>query len=240
VVPTDAIQARALVAIERATGCRSTFVLQDGEVDGDSTALSFEVTAQSAGLQVAGKLTFTRQATSYTSLVKTVAASGADCVLVSAIDERSSVLLTEELAAAAPAATIFIGNGLANSAYVGALPRGLDGRLIVLSATLPAGNYAPEAHGFLARYERRFGAVEPSAILGYAAMQLMLDVIDDATDGGRKQADRGKVIAALFDADQRRTVLGMLHITRAGDPTAPRFGIYRVAGGRLSFVEAIG
>jgi branched-chain amino acid transport system substrate-binding protein len=237
VVPTDASQALALLAIQRTVGCQKTFVLHDGEFDGFDAALSY---VQSAGLRVAGTLPFTRQAPTYTSLVKTVASYGVDCVLISAIDERSSVLLTKELASAMPTATIFVGNGLANSAYLDAIPRSLDPRLIVLSATLPPKSYAPAARGFLARYARRFGVVEPSAILGYGAMQLMLDVIDDATSGGRKQADRAKVVAALFDGDQRRTVLGMLHITRTGDLTVPRFGVYRVAGGRLSFIQATG
>jgi ABC-type branched-subunit amino acid transport system substrate-binding protein len=172
--------------------------------------------------------------------VKTVAASGADCVLISAIDERSSVLLTEQLASAVPAATIFIGNGLANNAYLDAVPRSLDPRLIVLSATLPDRDYAPSARDFLGRYEQRFGTPEPSAIFGYAAMQLMLDVIDDATNGGRTEADRAKLLAALFDGDQRSTILGMIHIDRRGDVTVQRFGIYRIVDGRLAFMEAAG
>jgi ABC-type branched-subunit amino acid transport system substrate-binding protein len=237
VVPTDASQAVALLAIQRTIGCHTTFILHDGEFDGFDAALSY---AQSAGLRVAGTLPFTRQAPSYSSLVKTVAGSGANCVLISAIDERSSVLLTEQLASAVPAATIFVGNGLANNAYLDAVPHSLDSRLIVLSATLPPKDYAASARGFAARYEQRFGTSEPSAIFGYAAMELTLDVIDDATSGGRKQADRAKLLAALFDGDQRRTILGMIHISRTGDMTVHRFGIYRVAGGRLSFIEAVG
>lgn len=240
VVPTDASQARALVGIERTTGCSSTFVLQDGEVDGEDLAFSFVLTAQSAGLRTAGPLPFTRGALSYASLVTTVAGSGADCVLISAIDERSSALLVRELTAAMPGATIFVGNSLANSAFLGAIPRSLDSRLIVLSATLPGGRYPPPARAFLAQYARRYGPPEPPAIFGCVAMQLMLDVIDDATDGGHKQADRAKVIAALFDGDQRRTILGMIHIDRHGDVTIRQFGIYRVVGGRLSFLEAAG
>jgi branched-chain amino acid transport system substrate-binding protein len=240
VVPTDASQALALVKIQRATGCRSTFVLDDGEVDGEDAAFTFALTAESAGVRVAGVLPFKRQATTYASLATSVASSGADCVLISAIDERSSVLLTEQLASAIPTATIFATNGLADSAYTQAIPQSLDPRLIVLSATLPAADYPPTVRAFLARYARRFGAPEPPAIFGYAAMQLMLDVIDDATDGGRKQADRAKVLAALSDGDQRRTALGMIRIDPHGDPTAARFGIYRLRGGQLTFVAAGG
>lgn len=240
VVPTDAAQALALVAVERARGCNSTFVLDDGEFDGEGTALTFVLTAQSAGLQVVGVDAFQRRATTYSSLASSVASSGADCVLISAIDERSSALLAQQLASAVPAATIFASSGLADSTFIDAIPRSLDPRLVVLSATLPASDYRRPLRAFLADYARRFGAPEPSAIFGYGAMQLMVDVIDDATGGGRQQADRAKVVAALFDADQRRTALGTLRIDRFGDEMIQRFGIYRVAGGRLSFLEAVG
>ena len=239
VVPTDATQARALVAIGQTTGCHSTFVLQDGEVDGEELALSFAVTALSAGLRTAS-LPFTRQAPNYTSVANAVANSGADCVLISAIDERSSALLAKEVAAAVPDATIFISNGLANSTFLSAIPESLDTRMIVVSAALPADKYPPPARAFLARYARRYGQPEPAAIFGYVAMQLMIDVIDDATEGGHKQADRARIVAALFDGDQRRTALGMIHIDRSGDLTLQRFGIYRVAHGQLVFMQAAG
>lgn len=244
VVPTDAAQALALVAVQRAMGCRSTFVLHDGEVDGEDAALSFVLTALSAGLPVAGTLPFKRGAPNYLSSAQSVAASGANCVLISAIDERSSVALTKQLAATVPNATIFAGNGLADSAFTdparGGIPASLDARVIVVSAALPLDQYPERAASVMAQYTRRYGPPEPSAIFGYAAMQLMLDVIDDATDGGRKQADRAKILAALFDGDRRRTVLGMIHIDNAGDVTVQRFGIYRIVGGQLEFLEPAG
>ena len=238
VLPTDAVQALAIVQAERAVGCASTLVLDDGEVDGEDAALTFLLTAKSAGLRVVGvPLPFIRQAASYISLARSAASSGADCVLISAIDERSSARLTEQLAQALPGATIFAGNGLADSAYIDALPQSLDGRVIVVSAMLPPSSGRERA--FLARYAARFGAPEPQAIFGAAAMQLMLDVIDDATHGGRIEADRAKIRDALFDGDERRTVLGMLELDRAGD-TRGRFGIYRLAGAKLRFMGAAG
>src|SRR5437588_7070723 len=76
VVPSDATQALALVHLQRAMGCRQTFVLQDGEVDGEDAALSFVLTAESAGLRVVGIQAFQRAATNYTSLAAGVARTG--------------------------------------------------------------------------------------------------------------------------------------------------------------------
>lgn len=48
IVPNDAVQAAAQVALQLRQGCRSTFVLDDGEVDGQDTATTFAVAAQRA------------------------------------------------------------------------------------------------------------------------------------------------------------------------------------------------
>jgi len=96
-----------------ARGCSSTFVLEDGEVDGEDGALSFLLTAQSAGLRVIGVQAFQRRAPGYTPLARGVAGSGADCVLISAIDEASAASLTEHVAQALPRATIFATGALA-------------------------------------------------------------------------------------------------------------------------------
>ena len=50
VVPNNRIQAIAQVRVQKAMGCASTYVLNDGEVDGADAAQSFEVAAQAAHL----------------------------------------------------------------------------------------------------------------------------------------------------------------------------------------------
>jgi branched-chain amino acid transport system substrate-binding protein len=245
VVPTDAGQAAALVHVQQALGCHSTFVLQDGEVDGEDTALTFVLTAQSAGLRVVAVQAFQRGATDYTGLAQSVARSGADCVLISAIDESSAARLTEQVAQALPTATIFASNGLADSAYLepsqGGIPLSLDPRVIVVSATLPASAYPAAARAFLAEYSQQFGAPpEPPAIFGYEAMQLMLAAISRATDHGRRPAERSKVVAALIPSRAVPTAAGTVRIDSAGDPTTRRFGVYRVVDGQMSFLEAVG
>ena len=244
VVPTDAVQAVALVRVQQAMGCRSVFVLHDGEVDGEDTALTFVLTAQSAGLRVVGVQAFQRQAGNYASLATGVAGSGADCVLISAIDERSSAVLTEQLARALPDATIFASNELADTAYTdparGGIPSSLEPRVVVVSATLDPAAYPVSGQAFLAAYSRQFGTPEPPAIFGYAAMSLMLGAISQATDGGRKPAIRSKVAAAIRSTPNVNSALGPFWIDSAGDTTIDRYGIYRIVAGQLSFLEATG
>lgn len=244
VIPSDIVEAGALVHVQQQMGCRSTFVLQDGEFDGEDTALTFVLSAQAAALRVVGVQAFQRQAGSYSSLAASVAGSGADCVLISAIDEASAVLLTEQLARKLPQATIFASGELADSAYTdparGGVPTSIEPRVIVVSAALDPAAYPTSGQAFLASYSRRFGAPEPPAIFGYAAMKLMLAAISSATDRGREQAVRSKVVAAIHSARPVRSPLGKFRIDSAGDTTIERYGIYRIVDGRLSFLEASG
>ena len=244
VLPSDAIQAVALVRLQQALGCTTTFVLDDDEVDGEDTALTFVLTAQSAGLRVVGVQAFQRGAADYSSLAGGVARSGANCVLISAIDEPSSVRLTEQVAHALPQAAIFATNGLADSAYTdpaaGGIPASLDARVLLTSATLDAGAYPPAGQAFISTYARAFGIAEPSAIYGYAAMQLMLHAIARATDGGRRPAQRVNVVDAIIRSPRLESPLGTYRIDSSGDTTIDHYGVYRIVQGRLSYVQASG
>jgi branched-chain amino acid transport system substrate-binding protein len=244
VVPSDADQAGALITAERARACTSTFVLEDGEVDGEDAALTFALSAQSAGLRVVAIQAFQRQAIDYSGLAHSVAASGADCVLISALDEASSVRMTQELARELPRAMIFVTDGLADAAYLdpdlGGLPENLDPRVTVVSPTFPASAYPAPGRRFLAAYAARYGPPAPPAIFGYQAMSLLLSAIARATDNGRHPADRLGVRDELFSDRRIHGAVGTFHIDRAGDTTLRRFAIYRVVGGRLVFLERSG
>jgi branched-chain amino acid transport system substrate-binding protein len=238
-VPSDAVQALAQVGLARSDGCKRMFVLHDGEVDGEDEGLSFVLTAQSAGLSVVGVQVFQRQAPDYAPLALSVAQSGADCVLLSAIDEQSTARLATALARALPHAPIIASSGVADSAFTnpagGGLPRAAAPRVLVTSPALGARVYPPSGQAFLAAYAREFGAPEPPAIFGYEAMSLMLSAIERATDHGHKTAVRSKIVQAVLATRKRRSVLGTYSIDSAGDTTLRRYGIYRIVAGRLSF-----
>lgn len=244
VVPDDAVQSIALVRIQQELGCHSTFVLHDGEVDGEDTALTFVLTAQSTGLRVVGVQAFPRHATDYSSLAIGIARTGADCVVISAIDERSSALLTGAIARALPNATIFATAALADTSYInpagGGIPASLDARVMLVSPTLDAVGYPPAGQALLGEYSGTSGRPEPSAIFGYAAMQLILRAISRATDGGSKAAERKKVASEIVSTPRIHGVLGTFRIDSAGDTTIKQYGVYRILAGQLSFLEAVG
>jgi branched-chain amino acid transport system substrate-binding protein len=243
VVPDDSVQAAVQADLQRQAGCRRTYVLDDGEVDGSDEAMSFDVAAHSAGLRIAGTTQFDPAATDYSSLASTVAATGADCVLISALTEDHAVLLTEQVARALPNAQLFGSAGLAETTFTdpgyGGIPRSLDGRILITAPALGPQLYPPAGRGFLAHYRRRYAAPQPYAIFGYEATSLLLDAISRATHGGTREAMRSKVLAAILATRDRHSVLGTYSIDAAGDTSLRRYGVYRVRDGRLVFWKAL-
>jgi len=246
VVPNDRIQSIAQVRVQQEVGCTSTFVLNDGEVDGSDAARSFTVAAQAAHLHLAGVGTFPRQAKSYTSLATGIAhmSPPPDCVMIAADTESGAALLTTDLAAAMPTVKIFGTAGLAESTYAdpsqGGIPLSVDSRVVLTSPALGLNESPPSARVFNTAYTRRFGPPQPDAIFGYEAMSLMLDAIHRATDDGTEPAVRSDVRRAIFATHDRHSVLGTYSITRNGDTTLERYGVWGIVQGRLTFREAIG
>ncbi len=243
VVANDSVQATAQVKLQKSLGCQGTYVLDDGEFDGADMATSFVVAAQRMGLRVVNVQSFPTRATDYTSLAASVAQSGADCVLVSALTESGAVLLIKQVAAALPRVRIFGSAGLAESTFTdpseGGIPLALDSRVLITVATLDATAYPSASRAFFTDYGARAGLLEPYAIYGYEAMSLMLNAIGSATDHGRAPARRSKVRSEIFATHDRHSVLGTYSIDRNGDTTLRRYGVYRIVGGELVFVESI-
>jgi len=243
VMPNDLVGAAAQVSLEQQLGCTRTYVLEDEEVDGVDYATTFAAAAKTAGLTVIGTQSYETGAASYTSLAASVATATPDCVVLSALNPTSAVLVTEALGTALPHARIFAGASLAIGAYtspeLGGIPVSLDRRVLIMVGALGRRSYPPAGRAFLQRYSIAFGPPPPDAIFGYEAMSLMLDAIARATGGGHRQAVRSRVVAALFATHDRASVLGTYSIDRAGDTTLRSYGVWRIVAGRLSFWKAI-
>jgi branched-chain amino acid transport system substrate-binding protein len=243
VVPSDSVEAVAQVDLQLQMGCTKTYVLDDGSVYGADLASMFQHDAATSGLKIAGMQSYDATATSYASVGSSMTGTGADCVFLSAIAESNAAAVTKAVAAALPLASIFASDGVADGAYLdpsdGGIPLSLDHRVYITMAPLPQSAYPPASRAFFAKYKRLYGSVEPYAIYGYAAMSLMLRAIDRATDGGRRVADRGKVLAAIFATRKRRSVLGTYGIEHNGNTTLHQYGAYGVAGGRLVFLRTL-
>jgi branched-chain amino acid transport system substrate-binding protein len=243
IVPNDAVQAVVQVKLQRSLGCARTYVVDDGEFDGQAFAATFALAAQAARLAVAGVQAFDPRASDYSSLAASIAQLAPDCVLLSAITENHAVLVSRQLAAALPSATIFASAGMAESTYTdpaqGGIPIELDPRVLITVATLRPSVYPPAGRAFFAAYDREYGPPQPYAIYGYEAMRLLLTAISRATHGGTRPAQRSKVLAALFATRSRHSAVGVYSIDGNGDTTQRSYGVYRVVDGHLEYWHAV-
>jgi branched-chain amino acid transport system substrate-binding protein len=242
VMPNDAVQAGVQVKLQRAAGCKKTFVVEDGEVDGEEMATSFQLAARAAGLDVVGVQSFERNAADYRPFAASIAQTGADCLLISAITDSGAVAVTRELAATMPKALIFGSDGLAETTYTeperGGIPTSLDSR-VLLTGAAPGPAPEPAAQAFYTAYGRSYGVPEPDAIYGYEAMSLLVNAISRATHGGHRAARRTEVREAIFGTRDRRSALGTYSIDRSGDTTIRRYGVYKIVAGRLRFWKEV-
>lgn len=243
VTPNDSVEAVAQVKLQQAQGCTKTYVLEDGGVDGSDAAASFQLAAQSAGLSVVGVQGFDPRATDYTDVAAAAAKLAPDCILISADTENNAVQLTDQVAAAVPHAMLFGTDGLAETSFTdpaqGGIPAKLDGRMLITVAIPGPDASAAATRSFLEAYESRYGTPQPYAVFGYQAMELLIDAIARTTGHGSRPAERSKVVAAIFGARERRSVLGTFRIKRDGDTTLREYGAFRVTGGRLRLWQTI-
>ena len=239
VVPNDVVQGQVQIRLQRELGCKSVYVVDDGEYDGDETSSAFTQAAQEDHYPVVATQSYVPGESSYASIGQTVAQSGADCALVAAIPERSAAALTAAVAQEAPDVQIFATAGLAEPSFtneeLGGLPTKLDPRVLVTAAggDPSAGN--PLRHAFVSAYTRRYGSPLPVAVDGYEAMRLLLSAVRSATHGGRRGVERVKVVEALHTTHDRESPLGVYRIERNGDTTIDGYGVYRIVNGALRF-----
>ncbi len=243
VVPSDYIQALAQVALQKSLGCTSTYALSDGEYDGDSAKQAFLEAAQTHGLQVASQQSYPVGASSYISVGQTIASSGANCVLISALTGENTVKLVTQVARENPAVQLFATSGLAETSFTDPAQHGIPasvGRRLLITAPTGDPGSNPLARAFAAAYRRRgYGTPEPAAINGYEAMQLVLAAIRHATDDGDHGARRVAVVRALFDMGRRASPVGVYRIVASGNTTLRNYDVYRVVGGGLRYWKTV-
>jgi hypothetical protein len=70
-------------------------------------------------------------------------------------------------------------------------------------------------------------------------MRLTLGAIKRATDQGRHDAERERVVQALFATRQHASPLGRYSIERDGDTSLDSYDVYRVVDGALKYWETV-
>ena len=92
---------------------------------------------------------------------------------------------------------------------------------------------------FTRTYEQRYGTPEPAAIDGYEAMRLTLAAIERATDQGRLDAKRERVVQALLATRHHASPLGYYSVEPDGDTSLNTYDVYHVVDGALKYWKTV-
>ena len=228
-VPSDAVQARALLAGLDGERCRRLQVLGDRGVSGRGLAAAVERLATAAGIEVLRREGLP-EAGDASEPAATVVERGADCVLFAGALADGVPALFDALHAADPQLELFGGDDLATDSFARALSAGTQTRTHL---TAPPGvlEPLPDVQAFARGYRETFGMpARTGAIYGYEAMRLVLAAIERAGPLGN---DRAAVIGALFELGERESPLGPYRIDSDGNSTSTAYSRLGVRGGRL-------
>ncbi len=240
IVPKDTIQGAALASVMKKDDCTKVAMANDKEVYGAGLARNIANSAKEQDLDILFNEGIDTKAPNYRSLASRAKQQGADCFVFSGITASNGVQIFKDFAAALPTAKLYGPDGVAETGFTdpkeGGIPASVAKRVKVTVATLDPASYPPEGRQFFANYEKKYGEKNPNpySIYGYEAMKLALDAIERSGTGNKED-----IVKALFDTEDRTSVLGTYSIDDDGDTTLTDYGVYDIKDGNPSFLETI-
>jgi branched-chain amino acid transport system substrate-binding protein len=235
-MPADPVQAAAQVKLMQALGIRRVYVIEDQDPFDLPLAAILVEAAKRAGIEVVGESTIdTTASTEFAGEVKKVSESGAEAVFFSGLPGAGALGLWQQLHASEPNLQLLGSSSLAQSTFASQI--GSAAAVTYLATPMfPSALYPPAAQVVLRQYRSQFHEMpSPYALYGYEAMSVVLLAIRRAGSHGN---ERRVVIRELFAIKDRDSVLGGYSLQPSGDTTLSRYGIDRVARGRLVFYKA--
>jgi branched-chain amino acid transport system substrate-binding protein len=240
IVPKDTIQGAALATVMKEDGCTKVQLTNDKEVYGAGLASNIESAAEAQQLEIISNEAIDKNAPNYRSLAQKAKSAGADCFIYSGITANNAVQLYKDFSAALPDAKLYGPDGVAESGFAdpkeGGIPADVASKVKVTVATLSPDEYPPEGQEFFSQFEEKYGEPNPDpyAIYGYEAARLALDAIERSGTGNKED-----IVKALFETQDRESVLGTYSIDENGDTTLTDYGVYTIDGGELTFDSTI-
>jgi branched-chain amino acid transport system substrate-binding protein len=238
VVPADHIQGSAQAEWMAEVGVKRLYTLDDKQVYGAGVAKTTADAAKLNGIEVVGTDSIDPKAPNYRSLAAKIRDSGADAVFYGGITANNAVQLFKDLGAALPDATLWGPDGVAESAFTNDVPPDIAERTYITVATINPRDYGPEGQKFFrdfrAQYDQK--VIQPYAIYGFEAMDVVLDAMQRAGD---QCNDRQAVIDEFFNTKGKEGVTGTYDIDKDGDVTLSQFGRHRIVNRELSPIKTV-
>jgi branched-chain amino acid transport system substrate-binding protein len=218
VAPADDYQGAFVAEFMQKKGIKSVYILNDREAYGLGVATTTRKAAESLGIKVLGFEAWDPRASSYEALMNKIKGTGAEAVFLGGlIDENGAQVIKDKVDVLGPndgAVKLIAPDGFTTQATIdesGAASRGM----FMSVAGVPIDAFTGPAAEYIEALQAgplAGKAIDPYAIYGAQAAQIVLDAIE-ASDGSR--AD---VIAKMFETEVTDGLLGSFTINENGDP----------------------
>jgi branched-chain amino acid transport system substrate-binding protein len=221
VIADDRAQAEAGAAWAHDLGVSRAFALSDGSAFGDIVTQEFSEAAEGMGIEV-------REAAHPAD-----AGRGRPQLVYFGGEGEDAPAQLRAAAAAAPGALVMSTDALLLDSGSLASMGEIEGRLRLTASAQDPSQLPSAAKQFAVAFEDRYGRPPgPYAAYGYEATALVLDAVERA---GSQAEDRRAVLSAIYDTEDRDSVLGSYSIEPTGDTTLQAIAGYRVENGEPVF-----
>ena len=246
VAPSDPNQGAVDAKFLQSKGVKSVFILNDKEAYGLGVAKNFQGAAKALGIKVTGFSAYDPKQPNFQALYTRIKATNPDAVFIGGlIDENSGQLINDKVAILGDNNKVKLmlpdgfttdavfdraegGTPQANGAYFSVAGVGID-------------KYKGKAQEFINGFKSQLGGkpVDPYAILGAQAAQVLLKAIEDS-DGSRSS-----VIENVFKTKVDDGLIGSFELNKNGDITGAKgaallFTIYIGQGNHLKTLLTTG
>jgi branched-chain amino acid transport system substrate-binding protein len=238
VVPADDLQGGASANWAFNTlGAQSVYILHDNQTYGQGLATVFQNTFEGFGGEVLGFEAFDAASDDFQALANKIANDAPDLIYLSAIVNLNASKLVQDLRdLMAPEDTVILGpDGLVNQDFVDGAGGAAEGMYITFGG-LPGS----ALEGIGATWRDEFSTIighEPDAysIYSFDCAVVVLQAIDKVGE-----ADRAKILEAMFATEGFRGLVSEWSFTETGDTTADTISMNIVTDGVITFEEVIG
>jgi branched-chain amino acid transport system substrate-binding protein len=244
VAPSDPNQGAVDAKFLQGKGVKSVYILNDKEAYGLGVAKNFSGAAKALGITVTGFSAYDPKAANFQATFTKIKNTNPDAVFIGGlIDENSGQLINDKVAVLGDNSKVVLmlpdgfttdavfqrsqgGTPNANGAFFSVAGVGID-------------KYKGAALKFIDGFKAQLGSqpVDPYAILGAQAAQVLLDAI------GRSDGSRSSVIAEVFKTKITDGLIGSFEINENGDITGAKgaallFTIYKGTNKLVTFKTA--
>jgi branched-chain amino acid transport system substrate-binding protein len=246
VAPSDPNQGAVDAKFLQSKGVKSVFILNDKEAYGLGVAKNFQGAAKSLGIKVTGFQAYDPKQPNFRALFTRAKAGNPDAVFIGGlIDENSGQLINDKVAVLGnnQQVKLMLPDGFTTDAIFqrseGGTPQANGAFFSVAGVGID--KYKGAALKFIDGFKSELGGkpVDPYAILGAQAAQVLIDAIDKS-DGSRPS-----VIDQIFKVKIDNGLIGSFEFNKNGDITGAKgaallFTIYEGAGNHLKTILTTG